>query len=744
MPWLQRWVYAIVVLGVVAAAILWITPGEAEAQAPNPFVELADEAFPDSEVNPGAPTNGCGSQGADGVDVPDQIFDASFTPACDWHDKCYGTKGMSQAYCDTGMAAKTLAACTGSAVIKTCGGIAALYLAGVSLGGGDAYRDGQEAACGPEPADDARAHGDPHMQTFDGLVYDFMAAGEFTLMRDADSGQDLLQGRFYPWSDSESISIVTGIAMPAGDHVMYAHLDPVTGELEVGVDGHPIPGSLGVFDGGYVEVSRDIEGADKRVTLRSSEGLRVEGVVHSDRIDITVQLPRSLPYQIEGLLGDNDGDINNDLTDGQSIIAPSDVYDSGFASHWRITPDQSLFPPASSDVDYHASELEAFPTVIVTLFDFLAGDVDLARSMCEREGLEGLALDQCVFDVLVTGDDSYAGTSAASHEASQRIIDPGSFRAVADPSLVAAAAAGDLEAVLGLLDEGASVNAGRESDRATALIVAAQSGRTEIASALLERGAIPDLMTVDGYTALIYAARSREGDVVSMLIDAGASPDASAMDGTTALLSATQIRDLEMVDLLLDAGADADPKVGSVTPLAAAAIIGAEEIVDRLLAAGADPSWYAAGADVLQYGAMSGNIEVVRSLLSAGADPDGVQDAYPLWAAAASGNVDVVRLIVDAGADINAVPPDRLHALTIAASIGKVDIAKIFVEAGVDVNLTTSNGWTPLHFAAQSQSVDMVRYLLDQGADPNAEDQAGNTPAFYAIGDEVKAILSGG
>jgi hypothetical protein len=70
-----------------------------------------DWLFPPDAVDDRAPVNGCGSQGDDGIDVPDQIGYASFTPACDWHDQCYGTKGLSQACCDLGMLDKTVSAC---------------------------------------------------------------------------------------------------------------------------------------------------------------------------------------------------------------------------------------------------------------------------------------------------------------------------------------------------------------------------------------------------------------------------------------------------------------------------------------------------------------------------------------------------------------------------------------------------------------------------------------------------------
>ncbi|MGA9279406.1 MAG: hypothetical protein WBV89_20830, partial [Ilumatobacter sp.] len=254
----------------------------------DPFQPLDPAAFPDAQVDPRAPANGCGSQGADGIDVPDDGLGISFTPACNWHDRCYGTKGLGKEYCDAGMAAKAREACTGSSSPRACNGMAGVYWMAVELFGGQPSLDGQEAGCNLRPVDNGRAHGDPHLETLDGLTYDFMAAGEYALIRDADTGEDLLQAQLYP--ERDFFSVVTGFAVPAGDHTILVTVEPDGHDVTATVDGYPVPGTLGVFDGGYVALTSAVAGALGSVSVRTTDGLRIEAIVYTGRIDLTVQV----------------------------------------------------------------------------------------------------------------------------------------------------------------------------------------------------------------------------------------------------------------------------------------------------------------------------------------------------------------------------------------------------------------------------------------------------------------------
>lgn len=620
---------------VVLLAGLVPVPGAAGAQT------LADEPYPNDIVDPRASTNGCGSQGADGTDVPDDWFGVSFTPACDWHDQCYGTKGLSQSYCDRGMLEKNLEACgDGSA----CRGVAVAYYAGVALFGGGPYLDGQFAACTRTPHRDARVHGDPHLSTFDGLDYDLMTAGEFTLIREAD-GTDAVQARFFPVSDT--FTVVSGIAVRIGDAEVAVQLDPQTSQLSILVDGEPTPGSLISVDGGFVELGEKLEGVNQVVTIRRDDGLRVEGVTFGSRIDIGINVFEGHWGEISGLLGNADDDPRNDLAHEGGILDSSDplapsfvrgVYESGFAEYWRVAADDSMFVP-DGGFDYHGEEARSFPRRIITLEDFFGEDVEAVRVECREAGLEGGDLSACMFDVLASGDETYVDTAARSATRATAVSSPeevtvsvggpplsrpdGSDAERSDfTPLVDAILSGDTEEAIDLIDAGEPLDVVSEAHNLTPLLAAVYVSNIDIVTLLLSEGADPDLQLGDFFISpLAVAAGSGSLEIVELLLEAGASPTGISSDAADPLLLAVEHPD----------------------------------VAQRLLEAGADPNGSAGSVPPLYNAALTGHLDAARLLLDAGASVEGDVEAglRPLAAAVLSARVDMVRLLLEAGANPN-------------------------------------------------------------------------------------------
>jgi ankyrin repeat protein len=745
----RRFMFVLAALAVaisltVPAPVIAVAEGTSPSVAalPDPFQPLDAGAFPDAQVDPRAPANGCGSQGDEGIDVPDQGLGISFTSGCNWHDRCYGTKGLGKEYCDAGMAAKMREICSGSYTPRGCNAMSGVYWIAVALGGAQSYLDGQEAGCNRRPADNGRAHGDPHLVTLDGLSYDFMAAGEYALIRDADSGADLLQARLYPQSDY--FSVVTGFAVPAGDHTVVVDVDPGSDTVVATVDGHPVPGALGVFDGGHVSLAGDTAGAVASVSVRTDDGLRIDGVIHTGRIDLTVQVPRAYPHRIAGLLGDANGEPYDDLTIDGEVVDVGSVHDARFKDSWRVAPDESLFGEAIDGFDYHAAALADYPGDAPS-FDIADA---VARDLCSAGGLEGDELESCIYDILASGDEGYATSSVISSRQARELSDPASLRVEPDPPLVAAAAAGDVDEVARLLDDGASINVGRADDHATSLIVAAELGHTDVVELLLARGAAVDLIRSDHSTALLVAAMVGYDDIVGMLLDAGAYQSSVNDVGSSALTFAAYRSDSELVAMLLDAGADPDPHGhhGRLdvppSPLLVAALSSDVETARLLLDAGADPNNSTALFDPLSAAISGQSLDLIELLLAAGANPDGNGDALPLAAAVNAADPDLVRLLLNAGADIDRVPPEGYSALAQAASLGDLGMVRLLIEAGADVDLQApSTGWTALHSAAITGSRAVVEALLDAGASPWITDNSGLAPAELAFDPNIRALL---
>ena len=601
--------------------------------------------FPDEVVDNRAPANGCGSQGDDGTDVPDEVPGASFTDACNWHDRCYGTKGLSQSYCDYGMLARTRQACDGALVCNMAADV--YYLAVAALGEGP-YRDGQEAACPDEPRRNGRTHGDPHMLTLDGLAYSFMAAGEFAVIRDAD-GSDLVQSRYYP--QTEAFTVVTGLAVRLGDREVVIQVneeigDPVSTALTVRIDGEHVTRSLVTLDEGLVEVGVPLPGANQVVSIRRWDGFQVDAVVYPGRMDLSFHVPEPLWGTLSGLLGDADGDPGNDLIDRNgTIITGADiwegVYDEDFVEHYRLAPNDSMFI-ADGGFDYHADDIDQYPHEFASILGFSDDEIEAARATCVPTGLDGALLDACVFDVLFSGDPAFADTAATSAARAERIEHPGGPHddepaAVARPDaptldqvpLIDAALVGDIDEVTRLLDEGAEIDAVRTHDQTTALGMALLARHDAVVDLLLDRGADPN-RTGDGQLSPLHlAAMTASADHVARLLDAGADVDSSGADELfTPLGVAAGSGDIEIARLLLDAGADIEGPATMVssdgTPLYFAAGQADSAMVEFLLGRGADPNGqWDDGAETgpLFAAALSLRVEVVRILLRAGADP---------------------------------------------------------------------------------------------------------------------------
>ena len=257
--------------------------------------------------------------------------------------------------------------------------------------------------------------------------------------------------------------------------------------------------------------------------------------------------------------------------------------------------------------------------------------------------------------------------------------------------LFEAAAEGDTAVVKALLEAGAEVDAkcpdqsycGRiridnpnpdeplfEAFGATALVIAAATGRADAVKALLEAGADVDAKTSDGTTALIVAAygmfktppetpkaaaRGGHADTVKALLEAGADVDAKTSNGTTALIAAADFADA--VKMLLEAGADVDAK-------------------DEPL-----------GETALMWAVGLGDADAFKALLEAGAEVNATtsEGNTALLLAAEEGSAEMVKALLEAGADADAKRPDGETALLTAVGKGHAATAKALLEGGADM-----------------------------------------------------------
>ncbi|MEP7361150.1 MAG: basic secretory protein-like protein, partial [Chloroflexota bacterium] len=90
----------------------------------------------------------------------------------------------------------------------------------------------------PCPRGCAGSSGEPHLRTVDNVAYDFQGAGEYTLLRNADSSVEI-QSRQEKRGESADISVNTAVAALVNGHRVSVYVGPQRGAsgLEVHVDG---------------------------------------------------------------------------------------------------------------------------------------------------------------------------------------------------------------------------------------------------------------------------------------------------------------------------------------------------------------------------------------------------------------------------------------------------------------------------------------------------------------------------
>lgn len=155
------------------------------------------------------------------------------------------------------------------------------------------------------------------------------------------------------------------------------------------------------------------------------------------------------------------------------------------------------------------------------------------------------------------------------------------------PTLLQAAAKGDIHFVRLHLSCGAPVDAVDESGK-TGLHLAAQHGRKDVIDVLVAAGANVDARDQRDRTPLHLAADASEEEALSALLAHRASANARDTYGETALHSVAAAGKTGLVRKMVSAGADVDASSGTgKTPLNAAVCGGKSETVKALLQAGA-------------------------------------------------------------------------------------------------------------------------------------------------------------
>jgi len=270
-------------------------------------------------------------------------------------------------------------------------------------GGGDA--DGGGSSGGGGGNTNGKSSGDPHLDTFDGLTYDFQGAGEFILV-ESSVDDFVVQARQEPTRgicDAVSLNSAVATRIDGRRLAFYASDEPIW------MDGEPVElleGQALLSDGSLIWESED----DYVVEWPTGDAMLVRRVGLS-HLDVRFRMAPARRGNVAGLLGDFDQDKSNDIRfrDGTPIGQPVTWTElsTEYAQSWQISASESLLDYESGQ-DVNTFIIEGFPGALEDISDLPDEVRTAAEAICRSAGVaEGSPLEDCTLDVGCTDDERF-------------------------------------------------------------------------------------------------------------------------------------------------------------------------------------------------------------------------------------------------------------------------------------------------------------------------------------------------
>jgi ankyrin repeat protein len=247
-----------------------------------------------------------------------------------------------------------------------------------------------------------------------------------------------------------------------------------------------------------------------------------------------------------------------------------------------------------------------------------------------------------------------------------------------------------VDVVTALLSYGVSVNIRSGKQKLTPLISAACCGSLEAVEVLVKENADINAQSSTGNTALMLAIDRGKIDVALYLIKAGADLEVRGQKGWTALHNAASGGEKgykEVAKALLEAGASVDALSETMlTPLHEAAGKSLVDLVALLV------EW---GADV---NARDKFNNTALRMCASNAQSFATIDSFK----------QTVKILLDAGADINAGTTINTTSLHSVVKWGNIEAVKFMLENRANPNIETKKKELPIDFAKDTEMIHLL------------------------------------
>ena len=240
--------------------------------------------------------------------------------------------------------------------------------------------------------------GDPHLISIDGAAFDFHRVGEFELV---STSKVVSQARYRAMGDGTVTSALAVASRATGSRVF------IDAQAGVFINSRSVDfGVVESIDEGEWVVSMSGELCDEAepLTYEASESSQHKFVVTvrcdsagSEFLEVLVSLPGEVEGTCKGLLGNCNGDAEDDETDEDTLAAA-----------FAVTGESSIM--------YYATG-ETRRSFVDAAWRSTATALETTEAVNACAGLAGAMYQACVYDVSVTGDASFSAGRLAMQSA---------------------------------------------------------------------------------------------------------------------------------------------------------------------------------------------------------------------------------------------------------------------------------------------------------------------------------------